>query len=1175
MPKRRRPRKQADPDQASPQPARHRRRKKRMGWRLALLVVVLLGVVAALPTIVGSTPARDTLLGWSLPDTGWAITSQGASFSWIGTQTIQDIRLTDPEGKEFFTCKTVTLDRSLLSLLIDGDSLGRVLIQQPEMNLVTRSEGSNLEDLLSEVSQQQQAPQEESSADSAAVSLELELIDGKIHGRDDETGQNWLLSNAGIEAKIADLSAGGITARCQGKLTSGADQPEGGFELRVEQAGEQQFKVKLLSEQLPLILLKPWLAGQLPDAKLQGEVSTDAECLLVFDQQGTLRLQSTGRLEAKGISVQPSIRESDRLQFAALNLPWDVNLTGKQLQINRLSLESDWAQLAANGSVSLDQFASVSLEKLPQASGSISGVVQLNRLADMMPNTLHLRDDVQIKSGELEFRMDAKPGTDGIKWVSSAIVSQVAGTDGRRNIRWEEPIEAKLSVNDSQHGLEVGKLTLISPFAELGFQPEGANVNGDFRFDLQRLGDELGRFVDLDGWSFQGRGEGTLAYKPAEDGRFQASTEVRFTELNIAQRKKLVWAEPKLQIEASATGSLTKFSPDKIATAELRLRGARDRLDAELLQPVSLRDASQPWKVTLEATGPLASWAGRLRPWVESVPEQLEGEARLQATALASAQSIQVLDSSGSVANLHLRQGTKVIDEPQVEFAGDFRWDPSTSSIASSNATFQSSTVTFGSQGVLVQLAGDVVPKAQGNVAFRANLERLALATGFKGNGNDTWPRGLAAGTLQLNSNGSRLIAKLNADVEKLEILRQDATQPRRKQPQIAWSEPKLNSEGKLVYDVNDDRLTLEKLTVVGNTLRLDASSGIEQVSTQGKLQASGTLQYDSEELARLLATYLGPEVQLKGDRVVRFQLAGRLHGDEALAANWSNKWSASAEAGWTGGNVFGLAVGNGRLAGALTNGQLQIAPVDVVVGEGRITARPVATLSPGSEQIVLPRGPLISNVAISPEVSDAMLKYVAPVVAGATRTEGRFSLQLEEAKVPLQSPKQSRALGKLDIHRLQVTPGPLIRDIAAIVGKLEAIAEKRNFLRAATRANDLKLLSMSDQQIEFQIVNGRVYHRNLKFSIEDVPVTSSGSVGFDQTLEIDFEVPIQQKWLGDKPAFQSLAGQTLRIPVRGTFNKTKIDSRGVTDLTQKLIQGAANQVLGDELNRAFDKLFK
>ena len=176
---------------------------------------------------------------------------------------------------------------------------------------------------------------------------------------------------------------------------------------------------------------------------------------------------------------------------------------------------------------------------------------------------------------------------------------------------------------------------------------------------------------------------------------------------------------------------------------------------------------------------------------------------------------------------------------------------------------------------------------------------------------------------------------------------------------------------------------------------------------------------------------------------------------------------------------------------------------------------------------------------------------------------------------MPLADPRQAQVVGRLNVHQLTISPGPLVQDFAAIVRQLELLSKRGQFLQAATTTRETKSLSMSERQIDFQVSQGRVYHRNLEFVIDDVPVRSYGSVGFDQALSLMLEVPIQDKWLGDEKAFQSLAGQTLQIPVTGTFQRPRIDNSAVADLSQKLLQGAATQVIGDEVNRALDKLFK
>ena len=203
------------------------------------------------------------------------------------------------------------------------------------------------------------------------------------------------------------------------------------------------------------------------------------------------------------------------------------------------------------------------------------------------------------------------------------------------------------------------------------------------------------------------------------------------------------------------------------------------------------------------------------------------------------------------------------------------------------------------------------------------------------------------------------------------------------------------------------------------------------------------------------------------------------------------------------------------------------------------------------------------------------MLKYVAPVLAGATRTEGQFSVDLQQTDVPLDNPKAARVFGTLTVHRLRIAPGPMIGQVAGLVQKVEALAKRDQFLQAVSSPRETKALTMTDRQIEFQVFEGRVYHRNLEFLIDDVPVRSYGSVGFDQTLALEIEVPIQEKWVRGERLLQSLAGKSLRIPIQGTFQKPRIDESAIASLSSQLLQGAAGQAIGDEITRQLDKLLR
>ena len=68
------------------------------------------------PTIIGSTPLRDTLLGLSMPLDGLRVESQGGSFAWLSGQSVTSLSISDPAGNPLFSAESVAVDRSLVDL---------------------------------------------------------------------------------------------------------------------------------------------------------------------------------------------------------------------------------------------------------------------------------------------------------------------------------------------------------------------------------------------------------------------------------------------------------------------------------------------------------------------------------------------------------------------------------------------------------------------------------------------------------------------------------------------------------------------------------------------------------------------------------------------------------------------------------------------------------------------------------------------------------------------------------------------------------------------------------------------------------------------------------------------------------------------------------------------------
>lgn len=48
-----------------------------------------------------------------------------------------------------------------------------------------------------------------------------------------------------------------------------------------------------------------------------------------------------------------------------------------------------------------------------------------------------------------------------------------------------------------------------------------------------------------------------------------------------------------------------------------------------------------------------------------------------------------------------------------------------------------------------------------------------------------------------------------------------------------------------------------------------------------------------------------------------------------------------------------------------------------------------------------------------------------------------------------------------------------------------------------------------------------------------------------------------------------------IQIPVSGTFAKPQVDNRGVGSFVTQAAQQAAGGIIGEEINKAFDKILK
>ena len=268
------------------------------------------------------------------------------------------------------------------------------------------------------------------------------------------------------------------------------------------------------------------------------------------------------------------------------------------------------------------------------------------------------------------------------------------------------------------------------------------------------------------------------------------------------------------------------------------------------------------------------------------------------------------------------------------------------------------------------------------------------------------------------------------------------------------------------------------------------------------------------------------------------------------------------------GGNLAGVVTGPAHVDAELADGSLRVSPLSVDVSGGRLAISPRLELKDPWLLEVEP-GRLIDHVHVSPEMCNGWLKFALPVLAEATQVDGEFSIDLQHCSVPLAAPKTGETAGTIDIHSIELGPGPLVEQFMPLIDKL------REFVKLKNREPLGRMSIARDSQVEFRLADGRVYHKGLKLELPQMTVETSGSVGFDESLAMTAEISLPDRWLVNTPLAEMLKSQPLEFPIGGTLKKPKVDLPELRALNRETLRDTAKGLLRSGVRRELDRLLK
>ena len=1180
----------------------HRRALRRIGQPRKIVLFVsglLLGCIAWFaPCLLLNSPLREQLLGSVTQRLDGKLTVGWISAGWLSPTVARDVVWTDAQGGRLVEAISIGTDRSVGALLTNRYQLGRIRIERPRLTVDSRADGSNFDAALESLLEQQ------TQTDPAMTGV-VEIVDGQIDVSDQTRDESWSVTAVNASFGPLDPAAAPLTAKVAAEVvTQHGNLGRLSADLTIQQASVSETpqggsgSASLHITTVPLPLVGATLRRLLPDLKLEGTLNGEVTANW-NPGQAALQLDE---FTVQGLSVAtPTFLGSDRLHSDSVSLNGGLSSSGSTWQVDALTLESDLVdvQLRGKGTLTSTNGLHSLQEAWERGSYELGGTVDMAKLAQTLPQTLRIREGTYVSSGRMTFALFAKPREGLQTWNGRLEASQLAGMHSGQPLVWDKPIEIVLKAQRAGDEIRIDDLTCRATFLEITAQGTSQQGSIAARGNLDRFAAEIERFVDLGELKLAGQLAADLRWQQDRDGHVSVEGTAKTTGFEFTTVAARPWREPSMEIKLSAEALAGANGLRSLNNAALDLDSQGDRFRAELLAPVQPLGLAQDWPVALQLAGKLQTWLPRLQAFVALPNVDLDGSIAVAAETVITRDHIEIRNGKLNADELQIETAAFSLREPAVEVLTSATWHAGRRELSSSTTTFASSSLAFRADDVRASFS-EQATRASAKLGYRADLARLHALVDVVPQKSKQRISGEAIGSVGLAYESGVTSADWSAEISDFLLARRTpatgvtlAQSSSREPWRTVWAEPRVKLEGQVRYDHNRDRIELDQLQLAGEAISLGVEGNLQQLWTRCEAELQGQVAYDLQSLSLALQDQFGDSLQLVGRDSRPFSLQGPLFArtqpstqqrveevsvggaPQGTAASVLSEIIARASLAWTSANIRGFVIGPGELQTQLSNGHVQIAPLDLPVSEGRLRLEPSLDISGESPILSVPHGQL-DQVRVNPQMCRTWLKFVAPLVADATAAEGLFSLAVTDARIPLDKPHAGALHGKLTVHSARIGPGPMTRELVWLVQQITALLSRRPLSPEYQDTSDW--MALPEQEFTFQLADERVHHRDLQLNIHGVNIRTTGSVGMDQTLSLAATVPIQDEWLAADRRLASLRGKVVTVPIHGTLSQPRLDRGALKQLSAQLLTetatGAASQLLERGINQGLDKLF-
>lgn len=479
---------------------KQRRRSRKWPWAIAGVLVFIVLLVLLAPVALSSR-GFARWLGTKIGEVAGGQAGIGdLSIGWLKGVQVADFSFRGQDGWAQVDIGRITTRPRYARLLGGNLALSSTVIDQPKIAIDLRH----------------MPP----STDEEPVSIDMAALAG-LNDMAVHNGSLELTDSGGRTVRLASFDST-VTMRPAGQTsrfavssvvaqaeTAGRIQASG----QITPDKQQGWSLKGSSGDLTIEVNDLDLGAISPFLELAG-IQVQAKGLVSADLAGTIqdgRIENlTAAVAGRDLHVTGEALKGDNLRTSQLDVQAGLAQTADGVQVDKLTVKTDWASLSATGR--LPTTVQSLTELLKSGTSYLKGEfdVDLAKVLSQMPNTIGVQEGMEIQGGRATGTIHTTTEGGRVTLVAETQVAELAGKVNDKQVSLSKPLQAAMRLStDDKGAARLETLSVSASFAQVTAGGDFKQIEYKAQVDLASLQKELGPFVDLGAYGIAGQITGT------------------------------------------------------------------------------------------------------------------------------------------------------------------------------------------------------------------------------------------------------------------------------------------------------------------------------------------------------------------------------------------------------------------------------------------------------------------------------------------------------------------------------------------------------------------------------------------------------------------------------------------------------------------------------------------